>query len=175
MSDHDEQVSFKSLGIIEPLCEACDNLSFKAPTKIQQECIPYALQGKDIIGLAQTGSGKTAAFALPILQALWNDPAPLFATVLAPTRELAYQIADTFTALGGGIGVRVAVIVGGMDNMAQAVSLAKKPHVIVATPGRLQDHLENTKGFSLRSCKYLVSIIHRLGRGKALSNRVSWS
>lgn len=150
------EVTFRSLGISEELCEACERLSFTSPTKIQEECIPYALQGKDIIGLAQTGSGKTAAFALPILQELWNDPAPLFATVLAPTRELAYQIAETFTALGGGIGVRVAVIVGGMDNMAQAVSLAKKPHIIVATPGRLQDHLENTKGFSLRSCRYLV-------------------
>jgi len=132
--------------------------------------------------LAQTGSGKTAAFALPILQALWEEPQGLFAVVLAPTRlvlslasirclefgaddvdrenlnsELAYQIADQFTALGSGIGVRVATIVGGMDTMAQQVALAKKPHVIVATPGRLQDHLENTKGFSLKSLKFLVS------------------
>lgn len=70
--------------------------------------------------------------------------------------ELAYQIADQFTALGSGIGVRVATIVGGMDTMAQQVALAKKPHIVVATPGRLQDHLENTKGFSLRNLKYLV-------------------
>lgn len=72
-------------------------------------------------------------------------------------RELAYQIADQFLALGSGIGVRVATIVGGMDTMSQQVALAKKPHIIVATPGRLQDHLENTKGFSLRTLKYLVS------------------
>lgn len=72
-------------------------------------------------------------------------------------RELAYQIAEQFSALGSGIGVRVAVVVGGMDTMAQSVALAKKPHIIVATPGRLQDHLENTKGFSLRTLKYLVS------------------
>lgn len=71
--------------------------------------------------------------------------------------ELAYQISDQFTALGSGIGVRVATIVGGMDTMAQQVALAKKPHIVVATPGRLQDHLENTKGFSLRNLKYLVS------------------
>lgn len=71
-------------------------------------------------------------------------------------RELAYQIADQFSALGSGIGVRVATIVGGMDTMSQQVALAKKPHIIVATPGRLQDHLENTKGFSLRTLKYLV-------------------
>lgn len=73
-------------------------------------------------------------------------------------RELAYQIADQFLALGSGIGVRVATIVGGMDTMSQQVALAKKPHIIVATPGRLQDHLENTKGFSLRTLKYLVGI-----------------
>ncbi|KAM0755921.1 DEAD-domain-containing protein [Meredithblackwellia eburnea MCA 4105] len=148
--------SFAELGIIEPLCQACETLGFKAPTDIQAECIPFALKGKDIIGLAQTGSGKTAAFALPVLQALWEEPQGLFACVLAPTRELAYQIADQFTALGSGIGVRVATIVGGMDNMAQAVALAKKPHIVVATPGRLQDHLENTKGFSLRNLKYLI-------------------
>ncbi|GAA5965985.1 hypothetical protein JCM3765_004143 [Sporobolomyces pararoseus] len=148
--------TFSSLGLLPALCDACSSLGFTAPSQIQQECIPYALQGKDIIGLAQTGSGKTAAFALPILQALWEEPQGLFAVVLAPTRELAYQIADQFTALGSGIGVRVATIVGGMDTMAQQVALAKKPHVIVATPGRLQDHLENTKGFSLKSLKFLV-------------------
>ncbi|ORY55158.1 P-loop containing nucleoside triphosphate hydrolase protein [Leucosporidium creatinivorum] len=148
--------TFASLGLIEPLCAACDSLGFKAPSDIQRECIPYGIQGRDIIGLAQTGSGKTAAFALPILQALWDEPSGLFACVLAPTRELAYQIADQFLALGSGIGVRVATIVGGMDTMSQQVALAKKPHIIVATPGRLQDHLENTKGFSLRTLKYLV-------------------
>lgn len=72
------------------------------------------------------------------------------------SRELAYQIAEQFSALGSGIGVRVAVVVGGMDTMSQALALAKKPHIVVATPGRLQDHLENTKGFSLRTLKYLV-------------------
>lgn len=171
-------VNFESLGVIEPLCAACASLGFTAPTDIQRECIPYGIAGKDIIGLAQTGSGKTAAFALPILQALWEEPSGLFACVLAPTRcvcrvslggwstssrfpsrELAYQIADQFLALGSGIGVRVATIVGGMDNMSQAVALAKKPHIIVATPGRLQDHLENTKGFSLRTLKYLVRFV----------------
>lgn len=78
--------TFASLGLIEPLCAACDSLGFKAPSDIQRECIPYGIQGRDIIGLAQTGSGKTAAFALPILQALWDEPNGLFACVLAPTR-----------------------------------------------------------------------------------------
>lgn len=74
-------------------------------------------------------------------------------------RELAYQISESVESLGSLIGVRCAVIVGGMDMMSQAIALSKKPHIIVATPGRLQDHLENTKGFSLRNLKYLVTIL----------------
>jgi ATP-dependent RNA helicase DDX47/RRP3 len=109
-----------------------------------------------LIGLAETGSGKTAAFALPILQALLDNPQPLFGLVLAPTRELAYQISQAFEALGSLISARCAVIVGGMDMVPQAIALGRKPHIIVATPGRLLDHLENTKGFSLRLLKYLV-------------------
>ncbi|KAK9470216.1 ATP-dependent RNA helicase [Dipodascopsis tothii] len=155
-TDADAVKTFEQLGVIEPLCEACRNLKFTSPTPIQQQSIPVALQGRDVIGLAQTGSGKTAAFALPILQALWEKPSSLFACVLAPTRELAYQISEQFDALGAMIGLRTAVIVGGMDMMAQSVALAKKPHVVVATPGRLMDHLEHTKGFSLRGLKYLV-------------------
>ncbi|KAL3428064.1 ATP-dependent rRNA helicase rrp-3 [Phlyctema vagabunda] len=148
--------TFKDLGIIDSLCDACSALGYKAPTPIQAESIPLALQGRDLIGLAETGSGKTAAFALPILQALLDKPQPLFGLVLAPTRELAYQISQQFEALGSLISVRCAVIVGGMDMVPQAVALGKKPHIIVATPGRLLDHLENTKGFSLRTLKYLV-------------------
>ncbi|KAL1971237.1 hypothetical protein VTN77DRAFT_189 [Rasamsonia byssochlamydoides] len=150
------QKTFKDLGIIDPLCEACEALGYKAPTPIQAEAIPLALQGRDLIGLAETGSGKTAAFALPILQALMDKPQAYFGLVLAPTRELAYQISQSFEALGSTISVRSAVIVGGMDMVPQAIALGKKPHIIVATPGRLLDHLENTKGFSLRTLKYLV-------------------
>ncbi len=131
-------------------------MGFKQPSEIQQEAIPHALQGRDIIGLAQTGSGKTAAFALPVLQTLWDNPAPFFACVMAPTRELAIQISEQFEALGATIGVRTAVLVGGMDMMSQSIALSKKPHVIVATPGRLVDHLENTKGFSLKNLRYLI-------------------
>ncbi|RIA96430.1 DEAD-domain-containing protein [Glomus cerebriforme] len=155
-SEASEEKTFASLGIIEPLCKACEQCKYKTPTEIQAEAIPWALQGRDIIGLAQTGSGKTAAFALPILQALWEAPQSLFACVLAPTRELAYQISEAFNSLGSIIGVRCTVIIGGLDMMSQAIALSKKPHIIVATPGRLQDHLENTKGFSLRNLKYLV-------------------
>ncbi|ORX40630.1 ATP-dependent rRNA helicase RRP3 [Kockovaella imperatae] len=148
--------TFASLGVIPQLCESCAALGFKAPTEIQVESIPHALEGRDVIGLAQTGSGKTAAFSLPILQSLWEKPQPFFALILAPTRELAYQISQQVTALGSAIGVRAATIVGGMDMMSQSIALSKRPHIIVATPGRLMDHLENTKGFSLRGLKYLV-------------------
>ena len=152
----DENVTFESLGIVKELREACEQLKWKKPTAIQRKAIPYALEGKDIIGLAETGSGKTGAFGLPILQALLNNPQRLFALVLTPTRELAYQIAEQFEALGSTIGVKCVVIVGGMDMMTQAIALAKKPHIVIATPGRLVDHLENTKGFSLKTIRYLV-------------------
>ncbi|KAJ1961091.1 ribosomal RNA processing protein, partial [Dispira parvispora] len=122
--------TFESLGVLPQLCDACDKLEFKEPTEIQKEAIPWALQGRDIIGLAQTGSGKTAAFAIPILQALWEKPQAFFACIMAPTRELAFQISETFEKLGAGIGVRSAVIVGGMDMMSQAIALSKKPHII---------------------------------------------
>ncbi|KAJ3601423.1 hypothetical protein NHX12_032391 [Muraenolepis orangiensis] len=148
--------TFKDLGITEVLCEACDQLGWKIPTKIQMEAIPVALAGKDVIGLAETGSGKTGAFALPILQSLLNSAQRLHTLVLTPTRELAFQICEQFEALGSSIGVKCAVVVGGIDMMAQSIVLAKKPHIIIATPGRLIDHMENTKGFSLRSLKFLV-------------------
>jgi len=151
-----EAVTFKSLGLTDALCEACEKLGWKHPSKIQTEALPVAFQNRDIIGLAETGSGKTGAFALPILQALLASPQRLFALVLTPTRELAYQISEQFEALGSSIGVKCAVIVGGMDMMSQSIALAKKPHIVIATPGRLLDHLENTKGFSLRSIRYLV-------------------
>ncbi|XP_010369313.1 probable ATP-dependent RNA helicase DDX47 [Rhinopithecus roxellana] len=154
--EEEETKTFKDLGVTDVLCEACDQLGWTKPTKIQIEAIPLALQGRDIIGLAETGSGKTGAFALPILNALLETPQRLFALVLTPTRELAFQISEQFEALGSSIGVQSAVIVGGIDSMSQSLALAKKPHIIIATPGRLIDHLENTKGFNLRALKYLV-------------------
>ncbi|XP_033630479.1 probable ATP-dependent RNA helicase DDX47 [Asterias rubens] len=152
----EETTTFASLGVVDVLCEACERLKWKTPTKIQREALPLSFQGRDIIGLAETGSGKTGAFAIPILQALLDRPQRLFALVLTPTRELAYQISEQFEALGSSIGVNCAVVIGGIDMMTQALQLAKKPHIVVATPGRLVDHLENTKGFSLRALKYLV-------------------
>ncbi|CAK8696258.1 putative ATP-dependent RNA helicase DDX47 [Clavelina lepadiformis] len=153
---NETDITFESLGIANVLCQTCAELGWKTPSKIQQEAIPVALQGNDVIGLAETGSGKTGAFCLPILHSLLEQPQRLFALVLTPTRELAFQIEEQFKALGSSIGIKTSVVVGGVDMMGQALVLAKKPHVIVATPGRLVDHLEKTKGFSLRSLKYLV-------------------
>ncbi|KAI0464946.1 ribosomal RNA processing protein [Komagataella kurtzmanii] len=148
--------SFNDFGLVPEILEACEKLKYTKPTPIQAESIPYALKGRDIIGLAQTGSGKTAAFAIPVLQSLYEQATPFFCCVLAPTRELAYQIKETFDSLGSGMGLRSVCIVGGMDMIDQAKDLMRKPHVIVATPGRLMDHLENTKGFSLKALKYLI-------------------
>ena len=148
--------TFAALGVLPALCSALDSLGWKAPTEIQVGSIPESLKGRDVIGLAETGSGKTGAFAIPILQALLQNPQRLFAVVLAPTRELAFQITEVFDALGASISLHTVCIVGGIDMITQAIALAKKPHVIVGTPGRLVDHLTNTKGFSLRSLKYLV-------------------
>ncbi|KAL5744854.1 hypothetical protein ACOSP7_027732 [Xanthoceras sorbifolium] len=163
MAEEKEEVkTFKELGLRDELIEACESLGWTTPSKIQAEAIPHALEGKDLIGLAQTGSGKTGAFALPILQALLEIaenqrtvPA-FFACVLSPTRELAIQIAEQFEALGSGISLKCAVLVGGVDMMQQTLALGKRPHIVVATPGRLMDHLTNTKGFSLGSLRYLV-------------------
>ena len=158
--DDEEEVetfeSFQELDLVPELIQACKNLNYAKPTPIQARSIPPALKGKDIIGLAQTGSGKTAAFAIPILNNLWHDQQPYYACILSPTRELAQQIKETFDSLGSLMGVRSVCVVGGMNMMDQARDLMRKPHVIIATPGRLMDHLENTKGFSLRNLKYLV-------------------
>jgi len=142
--------------VVKELCEACEQLKWTSPSAIQREALPVAIKGRDIIGIAETGSGKTGAFAIPILQALLEKPQRLFALILTPTRELAYQIGEQFEALGASIGVKCAVIVGGMDMMTQQLALAKKPHIVIATPGRLVDHLENTKGFTLKTIRYLV-------------------
>lgn len=128
----------------------------KTPTPIQINCIPEILKGKDCIGAAKTGSGKTLAFALPILQQLCEDPYGIYALILTPTRELAFQIADQFAVIGKPINLRHTVIVGGMDMVAQGLALEKRPHIVVSTPGRLADHLQSCNTFSLSKIKFLV-------------------
>ena len=105
-------MTFASLGVCKELCRACEAVKWTKPSKIQREVLLVALSGKDIIGLAETGSGKTGAFALPVLQALLDRPSRLFALVLTPTRELAKQIADQFKALGASFELKTCVLVG---------------------------------------------------------------
>lgn len=147
---------FKELGVSPALCRCIDSLGWKIPTDIQQKVIPQALSGSDIVGLAETGSGKTGAFAIPILHFLLASGTRLFALVLTPTRELALQINDVFQALGSSVGLVSICLVGGIDLPEQSVALSKRPHIIIATPGRLVDHLKNTKGFSLKTIRYFV-------------------
>ena len=151
-----DKTSFQELGLGEFLQDALKSLSIHAPTDIQRACIPHILAGKNLIGSAKTGSGKTLTFALPIIQKLSEDPYGVFALILTPTRELAFQIAEQFRAIGESVRLKQAVIVGGMDMVSQGMELAKRPHIVVATPGRLADHIQSTVGVNLRRIKYLV-------------------
>ncbi|XP_062412874.1 probable ATP-dependent RNA helicase DDX49 [Sardina pilchardus] len=147
---------FSSLGLSEWLIQQCKQMGISKPTPVQENCIPEILDGRDCMGCAKTGSGKTAAFVLPVVQKLSEDPYGIFCLVLTPTRELAYQIAEQFRALGKPLGLRDAIIVGGMDMVAQGLALSKKPHVVVATPGRLADHIRSSNTFSMRKIKFLI-------------------
>ena len=139
--------SFSELGLSPQLLKAVAHVNYTTPTPIQVQAIPHGLAGRDVLGIAQTGTGKTAAFALPILTRLATGtrkagPTPR-ALVLAPTRELASQIAETFRALGREQGVRVALIFGGVPKARQARTMAMGVDVVVATPGRLIDHMQD--------------------------------
>ncbi|KAK9461011.1 P-loop containing nucleoside triphosphate hydrolase protein [Lipomyces oligophaga] len=151
--------SFVSLGLSKPLSDALASMAIRRPSQIQIACIPQILQGKNCIGGARTGSGKTLAFAAPILQKFSEDPFGVFAVVLTPTRELALQISEQFAALGASMNLRQSVIVGGMDMVRQGLELQARPHIVIATPGRLADHIrssgdEVTAG--LRRVRFLV-------------------
>ena len=110
---------FEDLNLNKWIIDQCKQIGYKTPTPIQYECIPRILKGEDIIGCAKTGSGKTAAFALPIVQKLSEDPYGVFALVLTPTRELAYQIADQFRIIGKPINLKDCVITGGVEMTEQ--------------------------------------------------------
>lgn len=130
-------MAFSALGLSPWLQRACTSLGLRTPTPVQRACIPAILSGRDVIGAAETGTGKTAAFVLPILDALGRDPYGVAAVILTPTRELAFQIAQHVSALGARMGVREYTLVGGVGELAQAAALEKRPHVLIATPGRL--------------------------------------
>lgn len=136
------------------------------PTPVQRACIPAALAGRDVVGVAQTGSGKTAAFALPLLQRLARDPYGVHSLVLTPTRELAFQIADSFAALGSGPRpAGVCVVVGGLDARPQASRLAsERPHVVVATPGRLADLVETHREVAAAFSKVSALVLDEADR-----------
>ena len=134
-------MSFSSLGLSEPLLRAIGEQGYQIPTPIQAQAIPSVLSGRDVLGCAQTGTGKTAAFALPIIQRLAQGArvrAPR-ALVVSPTRELAQQIADDFRAYGRHVSLSGAVIYGGVSQVNQVSAMRRGPDILVATPGRLLD------------------------------------
>lgn len=147
---------FTKLGLKTWLVKQLFTLGIRNPTPIQVGCIPRILAGDDCIGAAKTGSGKTFAFALPILQHLAEDPYGIFALVLTPTHELAYQIADQFSILGQPLKLKVCIVTGGSDQLEESLKLCKRPHIVVAMPGRLADHITGCDTFSLKKIKYLV-------------------
>jgi len=131
--------TFYGLGIAPKILELLERMKFKVPTPIQFKAIPIAIEGKDIIGIAQTGTGKTLAFGIPMIQRLAQSPGR--GLVLVPTRELALQVDETINKLGGTLGMRTAVLIGGASMHMQIQALRRNPRVIIATPGRLIDHL----------------------------------
>uniref|UniRef100_A0A1I7XD27 RNA helicase n=1 Tax=Heterorhabditis bacteriophora TaxID=37862 RepID=A0A1I7XD27_HETBA len=154
--------SFSDLGISSWLTSQLKSIKIYKPTPVQVHCIPRVLEGCDVLGCAKTGTGKTLAFALPVLNTLAVDPYGIYSLVLTPTRELAYQIADQFMALGKPIALKCVVIVGGRSLIEQANELTNRPHVVVATPGRLSDHIESNSDGLGQLFKFLfISFIFR--------------
>ncbi|MBD1422986.1 DEAD/DEAH box helicase [Sphingobacterium chuzhouense] len=151
-------MSFNNFGIIDPIIRAVNDIGYSAATQIQKQAIPLILEGRDIIGCAQTGTGKTAAFALPVLQSLtldtkkYNAPRAL---VLVPTRELAIQIDQSVAQYSKNIRINRLAIYGGVSQVAQVERLRKGVDILVATPGRLMD-LINQGHVSLNQIKVLI-------------------
>lgn len=135
-----EHLTFDGLGIAPRMLEVIDRLKFKTPTPIQQKAILPAMEGKDLVGIAQTGTGKTLAFAIPMVQRLSQRKGK--GLVLVPTRELAVQVDETFRKIGPPFGIRSVVVIGGASMNEQVQALRKNPGVIIATPGRLIDHMQ---------------------------------
>ena len=150
-------MTFENLKLIEPILKALQEEGYTTPTPIQEKSIPILLQGKDLLGCAQTGTGKTAAFSIPILQKLYktDNRKSIKALILTPTRELAIQIGESFEAYGKYTGLRHAVIFGGVGQKPQTDELKRGVQILIATPGRLQDLI--TQGFiSLKALEFFV-------------------
>ena len=150
-------MSFNNLGLSEAILQAITAAGYTQPTPIQTQAIPVILRGEDVIGSAQTGTGKTAAFALPIVQKLWKHAPgkPPRALILEPTRELAAQVLENFQKLGGTVGLKYALLHGGVGYGAQREALKRGSDVIIATPGRLLDHIEEG-ALTLKDIQILV-------------------
>jgi len=158
-------VSFKNLQLIEPVLKALAHEGYTDPTPIQQQAIPVVLQGRDLLGCAQTGTGKTAAFAIPILQLMQQErvlhqtdkmhPRKIQTLVLTPTRELAIQIEESFKAYGRHLPFHRVVVFGGVSQYQQVAALRRGVDILVATPGRLLDLL-NQRQISFQHIKYFV-------------------
>jgi len=131
--------SFFGLGIAPKILDILERMKFKVPTPIQQKAIPLAIQGKDIIGVAQTGTGKTHSFAIPMVQLLAQKKG--VGLVLAPTRELAIQIDEAFQEIARSFGMKTACLIGGAPMEPQLTALRRDPRIVIATPGRLIDHM----------------------------------
>lgn len=156
-----KRMTFKELGLAEPILRAVEAEGYTAPTPIQEQAIPILLRGKDLLGVAQTGTGKTAAFGIPILHHLYNakngqeGKRRIKALVVTPTRELAIQIGESFTAYGKYTGLRNTVIFGGVKQGKQTQALQRGVDILVATPGRLLD-LMNQGFVSFRDLEFAV-------------------
>ena len=135
--------TFSTLGLKPSIIAVLDKLKFTVPTPIQAQAIPIAVSGKDVIGIAQTGTGKTLAFSLPMLQQL--SVLKKQGLVILPTRELAIQVEEAIRSLGQSFGIRTAVLIGGASMFHQITALKRNPHIIIGTPGRINDHLEQKK------------------------------
>ena len=154
-------MQFEDLNIIEPILKALKEEKYSIPTSIQEKAIPYLLDRKDVLGSAQTGTGKTAAFAIPILQHLYldrqqqNTPRKINALIITPTRELAIQIAESFTTYGRYTGLKNTVIFGGVKQGKQTDAIRNGVDILVATPGRLLDLMD--QGYvKLNNIEYFV-------------------
>lgn len=151
-------MTFDELNLIPPVLQAVKSRGYTQPSQIQEQAIPLMLEGKDIFGSAQTGTGKTAAFALPILQLIHNKPSKekgVKALILAPTRELAVQIGDSFRNYGRNLRLFYTVVYGGVSQHPQAQAIRKGVDILVATPGRLLD-LMNQRIIRLDKVEFLV-------------------
>jgi ATP-dependent RNA helicase RhlE len=133
--------TFRGLGIAPSILTVLDKLNFNIPTPIQAQSIPIAIEGKDVMGIAQTGTGKTLAFGIPMIQRLLSEDGRT-GLVLLPTRELAEQVDESIRRIGAPLGIRTAVLIGGEPIGRQIAAIRRGPHIVIATPGRLIDHLE---------------------------------